>query len=235
MDEKDSIFLTTQQAIEAVRLDFRQYEPQVLLFSEIISVLTEEHVIARREMGKNGIWIRRAGDLNMRWREGPDLIETMCDMLSEIGPDPITASSVCARVFRTRAFPDKDPASGEPGVRILTGMEDFSCRQCGRCCQNLDYQSEITGEDVAYWEQTGRKDILKWVGVFKNNAQEIVYRIWIRPGTRAFAETCPFLQKNPEDHLWTCRIHDVKPRICREYPVSRKHAIMTGCAGFMSP
>lgn len=235
MDKKDSIFLTIDQAIEAVCSDFRQYEPQVLLFSEIISVLTKGHIVARREMGKNGIWIRGAGDLKMRWREGSDLIETMCDMLSEIGTDPTTIASVCSRVFQTRASPDKDPASGESGVRVLTGMEDFSCRQCGRCCQKLDYRSEVTEEDVAYWKQTGRSDILKWVGVFKKNTHEIVYRIWIRPGTRTFAETCPFLQKNPHDRLWTCRIHDVKPRICREYPVSRKHAIMTGCAGFMSP
>jgi Fe-S-cluster containining protein len=235
MDKKDSIFLTIEQAIEAVCLDFRQYDPQVLLFSEIINVLTEGHIIARREMGKNGIWIRRAGDLKMRWREGLDLIETMCEMVSDIRPDPITIASVCARVFRTRAFPDTDPASGVPGVRVLTGMEDFSCRQCGRCCQKLDYHDEISDEDVARWEQTGRSDILEWVGAFKKDTGGIVYRIWIRPGTRTFAETCPFLQKNPDNHLWACRIHDVKPRICREYPVSRKHAIMTGCIGFMSP
>ncbi|MBW1865809.1 MAG: hypothetical protein JRI64_09305, partial [Deltaproteobacteria bacterium] len=56
MVEKDSIFLTISQAIAAVCLDFRQYEPQVLLFSEIISVLSKGDIIAKREMGKDGIW-----------------------------------------------------------------------------------------------------------------------------------------------------------------------------------
>ena len=55
MVEKDSIFLTIEQAIAAVCLDFRQYEPQVLLFSEIISVLSKGDIIAKREIGKNGM------------------------------------------------------------------------------------------------------------------------------------------------------------------------------------
>ena len=29
-----------------------------------------------------------------------------------------------------------------------------------------------------------------------------------------------------------CTIQDVKPGICRQYPSSRKHAVMTGCPGF---
>lgn len=232
MLEKDSIFLTTEQAIEAVCLDFRQYEPQVLLFSEIISVLSKEDIIARREMGKNGIWIRRIGERKMCWLEGPQLIDSMCDIISKIRPDPRVLAAVCARVFQTRAFPGKDPFTGQPGIRVLTGMEDFVCRQCGRCCQKLDYHSEVTANDVASWEQTGRSDILEWVGIFENDSQETIYRIWIKPGTRTFAETCPFLQKKPHENTWICRIHDVKPRICREYPVSRKHAVMTGCPGF---
>ena len=85
---------------------------------------------------------------------------------------------------------------------------------------------------LLYWEQTGRSDVLEWVGAFKKDGRETVYRIWMKPGTRTFAETCPFLQKIPHENKWICRIHDVKPRICREYPVSRKHAIMTGCPGF---
>ncbi len=232
MVEKDSIFLTIEQAIEAVCLDFQQYEPQVLLFSEIISVLSKGDMIARREMGKNGIWIRRTGERKMRWLEGPQLIDSMCDILSDSRPDPMVLAAVCARVFQTRAFPDKDPTTGQPGIRVLTGMEDFACHQCGKCCQRLDYHNEITADDVAYWKQAGRSEILDWVGTFQKNGREAVYRIWIKPGTREFAETCPFLQKMPHENRWICRIHNVKPQICRQYPVSRKHAIMTGCPGF---
>ena len=232
MLEKDSIFLTIEQAIEAVCLDFRQYEPQILLFSEIISVLSNGDFIARRETGKKGIWIRRIGEGKMRWLKGPQLIDSMCDILSDSKADPMLLAAVCARVFQTRALPEKDPTTGQTGIRVLTGMEDFACRQCGKCCQKLDYHNEVTADDVVYWEQTGRSDVLEWVGAFKKDGRETVYRIWMKPGTRAFAETCPFLNKIPHENKWICRIHDVKPRICREYPVSRKHAIMTGCPGF---
>jgi Fe-S-cluster containining protein len=55
----------------------------------------------------------------------------------------------------------------------------------------------------------------------------------MKPGTREFAEACPFLQQKPAENRWICRIHNVKPQICRNYPVSRKHAVMTGCSGFL--
>jgi Fe-S-cluster containining protein len=72
-----------------------------------------------------------------------------------------------------------------------------------------------------------------WVGVFDKKDSEPVYRIWMKPGTREFADSCPFLIQSPaEKQHWICRIHDVKPEICRQYPVSRKHGIMTGCRGF---
>ena len=234
MVEKDSIFLTIEQAIAAVCLDFRQYEPQVLLFSEIISVLSKGDIIAKREMGKDGLWISMTGQRKMRWLEGTELIDSMCEILSNSKPDPMVLVAVCSRVFQARALPEKDPTSDRPGVRIFTGMEDFTCRQCGKCCRTLDYHNEVTSDDVARWKQAGRSEILEWVGTFQKNGREAVYRIWIKPGTREFAETCPFLQKMPHENRWICRIHNVKPQICRQYPVSRKHAIMTGCPGFES-
>ena len=234
MVEKDSIFLTTEQAIAAVCLDFRQYEPQVLLFSEIISVLSKGDIIAKREMGKDGLWISMTGQRKMCWLEKFELIETMCDIISNSKADPMVLASVCSRVFQARAFPDECPETDGTGIRILTGMEDFTCQQCGKCCRTLDYHSEVTAEDVSRWKQTGRTDIMDRVGVFQKNGREAVYRIWMKPGTREFAETCPFLQKKPHENRWACRIHDVKPQICRQYPVSRKHAIMTGCPGFLT-
>lgn len=52
------------------------------------------------------------------------------------------------------------------------------------------------------------------------------------PGKNQLADTCPFLKKIPAENRWVCKIHDIKPAICRRYPVSRKHAVMTGCPGF---
>ena len=232
MAEKDSIFLTAEQAIEAVCLDFRQYDPQILLFSEILRILSTGDRVATRERGKDGLWINLPGQRHMRWLEGSDLIDTLCGILRNSNPDPVLLAAVCARVFQTRAFPGQDSSTGRSGVRIMTGMEDFHCHQCGQCCRALDYHNEITGDDVAYWQHLGREDILAWVGVFPKQGRKTVYRIWMKPGTREFAETCPFLKKEPSENRCFCQIHDVKPRICRQYPVSRKHAVMTGCPGF---
>jgi Fe-S-cluster containining protein len=125
-----------------------------------------------------------------------------------------------------------DPQTGCRGICIETGMESFYCRQCGRCCRTLDYHSGITAEDVASWQESGRADILEWVGVTRSNCLVPVYRIWVTPGTNQLAEVCPFLKRQSSENRWLCRIHDVKPKICREYPVSRKHALKTGCRGF---
>jgi Fe-S-cluster containining protein len=233
MTEKDHVFLTTDEALNAVCRDFRQYGPQILLFSEIIRVLSKGDMVAKRAVGKDGLWINQTGHGNMRWFEGSELVEILCEIVIKSRPDPLLLSAVCARVFQTRAFPAEDAASGRPGIRILTGMEDFFCRQCGRCCQTLNYRNEITAEDVAVWEKLARNDILDWVGVFQRDGCRTAYRMWIKPGTREFAEVCPFLQKKPAENRWICRIHDVKPQICRNYPVSRKHAVMTGCSGFL--
>ena len=78
----------------------------------------------------------------------------------------------------------------------------------------------------------GRDDVLKWVGVYRNDRNRTVYRIWTIPGTRRLASVCPFLEHEPTENHWLCQIHEVKPTICRNYPVSRKHALMTGCPGF---
>ena len=59
------------------------------------------------------------------------------------------------------------------------------------------------------------------------------YRIWVDPETGEMIDKCPFLKHLPDENRWLCRIHDVKPVFCREYPVSRKHGRMTGCLGFL--
>ena len=230
---RDSILLTPAQAVEAVCLDFCHYEPQLLLFAEILRLLSNNDMVVQRERGRNGIWVSQPGQRRMRWLEGSELVRFLCEVLRQRKLEPPLLAAICARVFQTRAVSEGDAATGQITIRIFTGIEDFQCRQCGRCCRTLDYRSEITAEDVALWKRLGRKDILEWVGVFHKEDESPVFRIWMKPGTREFAESCPFLVKlEAEDLRWICRIHDVKPQICRQYPVSRKHATMTGCPGF---
>lgn len=219
--------MTFRQALDAVCTDLRQYPPQILLICEIVRVVSG-NAFVEGDTVKKGIWI--AGGQNVRWLDGPDLIEYVCDTIRRADPDFESLAAICARVFQSRAFPDV--SEGRPGIWLETGMEDFHCRQCGQCCQALDYHNELAEEDVARWRELGRTDILDWVGVFKTAAGEKTYRIWMTPGTMQLAETCPFLKKRPSENLWDCRIHDVKPGICSQYPVTRKHGIMTGCPGF---
>ena len=230
--EKETLFLTTREATQAIIADFRQYDPQALLFCNIIPLITDNQTHLKRKPGKNGGWITRPGTSHMKWLDGPQLVEYMCDAVAHTRWHPELLADVCSRVFQTRAIPDTDDESGEAGVRIQTDMEDFECRQCGDCCRFLDYRNQVTAEDVALWRAAGRSDILKWVHEIEGEGQKGKYRAWVAPGTGKEVDECPFLEKEPERGKWRCRIHDVKPAICRHYPLNRKHAVMSGCGGF---
>lgn len=230
--KRDSIFLTAEQALDAICIDFRQYEPQLMLFGEVLRLISHGRIHLKREHGKNGAWVSQPGRRNMRWLEGPDLIAYMCKAVQDADMTPELLVAVCSRVFQARARLSVDSHSGREGILIDTHMEAYNCRQCGRCCQNLDYHNEVTAEDVERWRSLGREDILERVGITRKDGREIGYRIWTQPGTGQVADTCPFLKKEPTSNRWQCRIHEVKPAICRNYPISRKHAVMTGCIGF---
>ena len=201
------------------------------MFAELIPLIADGNTVAKKDTQKNGIWIGKRGQQNMRWLAENDLINYMCTAVRTADLSPTLLAAVCGRVFQTRARPDKDACTGREGIRIDAGMDAFVCRQCGRCCRTLDYQQEVTAEDIARWRKQGRSDILEWVGIFKKDGCETGYRIWVVPGTRQPAKQCPFLEKIASENRWICKIHSVKPTICRNYPVSRKHALMTGCPG----
>lgn len=232
MSVKETIFLTLQQALEAVCIDFRRYEPQVMLFSEVLRVISAGNAVIKQDSEKEGRWVAAEPGSKMVWMDGAALGEYVCRTLHEKDYEPEVLVAVCARVFQTRAFPGTDPESGRAGIYIETNMERFSCRQCGNCCTFLDYHDALTPADVKQWERIGRQDILDWVGVSRTPNGKPVYRIWVEAATGKRVRQCPFLEHFPAENRWICRIHDVKPRICREYPVSRKHGLMTGCPGF---
>jgi Fe-S-cluster containining protein len=62
--------------------------------------------------------------------------------------------------------------------------------------------------------------------------REFIHDIWFNPITDDEVERCPWLRKLPKMDKYVCRIHSVKPRHCREYPKSRRHAEETGWKGF---
>ena len=232
MNEKETIFLSLREALDAVCMDFRRYESQVMLFSEILRVISSGNAVIKQDREKEGRWVAAGPGLKMVWLDGPALGEYVCRALNEQSLELDVIVSVCARVFQTCAFPGTDPDGGQAGIHIETNMEGFSCQQCGNCCKFLDYHDAVTSADMKLWERIGRNDILVWVGGNHKPTGASCYRIWVEPKTGKIAEQCPFLNHLPDENRWICRIHDVKPRICRDYPVSRKHGMMTGCPGF---
>lgn len=235
---EQDLFLTMPQAVNAICFDFRGYGAQPMLFSQILRTLFESEVTCKREPGKEGLWLSDTRHGRMRWLQGADLVEWMCRLITEahgrhrIGPEEMAA--LCRQVFQAPCRAVKDPQSGQWRIRVLTDMGAFECRQCGQCCRRLDYHNGITEEDVERLKRLGRGDILEWVRKVRTTEGGVVYHIWVVPGTNQFARPCPFLKQGASRDLWICGIHDVKPHICRSYPVSRKHARMTGCPGFDS-
>jgi Fe-S-cluster containining protein len=230
--EQDHLFLTMSQAVTAICLDFRGYGPQAMLFCEILRTLPNLNVSYNRESGKEGLWISDPGHGNLRWMDGDNLVAYMCDLITGADLDPDDLALICRRVFQAPCRPTRHPETGERGLLVHTDMASFECRQCGRCCRKLDYRDGITQEDVEQLKQLGRTDVLEWMRPVRNAQGQIVYRIWVIPGTNQFAHPCPFLKRGSCQEHWICSIHEVKPHICRNYPVSRKHALMTGCPGF---
>ena len=93
------------------------------------------------------------------------------------------------------------------------------------------YSTCATDEDVKMWEREGRDDILAWVDTI-HLGDHCVHNIWLSPVTRDDVKRCPWLRNLPNQGKYICRIHDVKPEHCRNYPLSWKHANETDCKGF---
>ena len=108
----------------------------------------------------------------------------------------------------------------------------FKCNRCGNCCTNLDaYYTTVSEADIRIWEEQGRNDILEWVQPLMARNIVLSYDIWVDPETGEDADGCPWLEFD-EHGLAECRIHDLKPEVCREYPYDREIAIGQGCQGF---
>ncbi|MGB9439903.1 MAG: YkgJ family cysteine cluster protein [Desulfobacterales bacterium] len=109
----------------------------------------------------------------------------------------------------------------------------FKCKQCGNCCLNLydAFSTCATEDDIRMWDSNGRDDILEWVDPINVGGDHYVFDIWISPKTGEDVTRCPWLRKLPKQDKYICRIHDVKPEHCRNYPKSRQHAMKTGCKG----
>jgi len=206
---KDQLFLTLNEAREAVRLDLEAYGPQPSLYAAMLPLLDV------------------AGEGSAR-RPPPER-KSILDLLARRPLQDGELEAVCSLVFDARVRLGEK--GGRPGLWVETGMENYACTRCGQCCLALDFHKECTAEDVARWKRDGRQDILAWVGREAGPDGEVGYRIWRYPGTPLYTETCPWLRRVPGDKAFVCAIQDAKPEVCRSYPGTAKHARMTGCPG----
>ncbi|MBS0014151.1 MAG: YkgJ family cysteine cluster protein [Desulfobacterales bacterium] len=224
------------EAIDAIRTDFNQYPPQRRLFMDLCPLILGPEITVIEDARNHCMWISRPGPgrkNRMRPTTARDLGQTLLNALQNTRPSTGVMAEICRKTFQTRA---QVAGNGEKtGVWIDTDMQGFACRQCGRCCRVLDYRHELSAADYRHWRILGRNDILERVATIRHGSRIVSYAMWVEPGTRRFSETCPWLTPAKPNNLsgpWICRIHEVKPGICRQYPGTRKHAQMTGCAGF---
>ncbi len=237
LSSQDRVFLSPDEALRAIRSDFKQYPPQTRLFLELCPLVLKSGRPVINDSRNNAIWIKTPAARRRRMKKiSPrELGEVLLKSLASQRPDLDELAGICSRVFNTAAYPGKDESGKREGIWLETGMANFECQQCGRCCSNLDYRFELTETDYRLWEELGRTDILEWVAVFRRKGKIRSYAIWVMPGSRNYAPACPWLEKKAGSEKWECRIHSVKPQVCREYPGSRKHAQMTGCPAFKKP
>ncbi|MFO7713610.1 YkgJ family cysteine cluster protein [Desulfosarcina sp.] len=232
MPDKERLFLTINETLDAVRMAFAQYPSQFNLLAVIWPMVFGEAAYIMRDTGNRTLWAKIHSQAKLIPASEDDLKQRILDQLQRSPPDPERLARISTQVFgaSATAASGSRPASS-PGIWVKTDMADFVCIQCGHCCRTLNYHDGCSLADYQRWQELERTDILDWVGTVRHNGRVTACRIWIRPGTNQFAQTCPWLKRLPDRDRYACTIHDVRPALCRQYPGTRKHARMTGCGG----
>lgn len=113
----------------------------------------------------------------------------------------------------------------------------FHCNNCGICCKKYVGNLSATVGDVKRWMDEGEagQKILDRVSAFaseldiwllpKECDEDMVADLWFTPAGNEH-QACPWWHKNTG-----CRIHDTKPKMCADYPVSLKQVLYDKCEG----
>jgi Fe-S-cluster containining protein len=88
------------------------------------------------------------------------------------------------------------------------------CIQCGVCCKKYGMRLEASPLDIAKWRQGDRDDILRHVGIRRENGEISGGDLWVDDDGKRLTE-CPFLKNKNEKYY--CGIQGVKPEVCTWY------------------
>lgn len=105
------------------------------------------------------------------------------------------------------------------------------CTRCGKCCKSLRLGAVRLAEiDMEKWENhsaTARGfTLLEWAeaGLIADNID-----LWVSPSDGDEPERCPWLSKGRNTDICSCKIHDARPPVCRNFPLHAEQAIQFGC------
>jgi len=171
-----------------------------------------------------GIWYQSDNSNERKFYTHHDFNDLLTQAILAADLDIEDIIKLYRMVMGVNAYADENSEKND-GIWIETEMETFQCTQCGHCCLELNdaYGTTAREEDLERWEREDRQDILDYV---------VLGDLWVSPRTGEDVFRCPWLRKLPKKDKYICRIHDTKPKHCRDYPKSKKHALKTGCQGF---
>ena len=231
MTKKEKKFISFSKAIQEIlddsRLDPKQYD----LFAKVYVSLAGGEAIPGEEecppfgFKYGGIWYRPDFSKEKVFHSLQEFHDLLVQAFISKSPSNEDVSKIYRTVMGVKAYVGNGPGV-DAGIWVETEMENFRCIQCGQCCLELSdaYSTTAYEEDMDRWEKERRWDILDYV---------VGSDLWISPRTGQDVTRCPWLRKLPKKNEYICRIHNTKPRQCRDYPKSKKHALQTGCRGFM--
>ena len=226
---KDKKFISFDKAVNEILNDFRN-DTQSDLFAEVYSLVAGGHAVAGEKecppfgIELRGIWYQPSTLEERTFYSGQDFCEVLSKALISKKTSEEEICKIYCMVMCVEAYVGPGPFD-DTGIWVETEMENFDCIQCGHCCLNLTdaFCTTTYEEDILRWMEEGRSDILEYI---------VAGDLWISPRTGRDVVRCPWLRKVPNKKKYICRIHDTKPKHCREYPKSKKHALKTGCQGF---
>lgn len=119
---------------------------------------------------------------------------------------------------------------------LINHPKDFKCKQSGKCCTMHDDVKEITltTRDYERIVDSGRLDVLEYIKSIPIGEENHIHDGWFSPKTGMEVTRCPWLRKLPNKNKYKCRIYEVRPDVCRNYPKlgQRESAIKIGCLGW---